>query len=53
MVFYTNPASGFPFQKLQKNERELLSQEKFDPVVLFNLIGGKSWKIKGNTWDFC
>jgi hypothetical protein len=29
-----------------------LSQEKFDPVVLLNLIGGKSWKIKGNTWDF-
>jgi hypothetical protein len=46
--FYTNPASGFPFpEATEERARELLSQEKFDPVVLLNLIGGKSWKIKG------
>jgi hypothetical protein len=26
-----------------------LKQEKFDPVVLLNLIGGKSWRIKGKN----
>ena len=46
--FYTNPASGFPFpEATEERARELLSQEKFDPVVLLNLIGGKSWRIKG------
>lgn len=46
--FYTNPTSGFPFpEATEERARELLSQEKFDPVVLLNLIGGKSWKIKG------
>ena len=46
--FYTNPASGFAFpEATEERARELLSQEKFDPVVLLNLIGGKSWRIKG------
>ncbi len=26
-----------------------LKQEKLDPIQLVNLVGGKSWRIKGNT----
>lgn len=26
-----------------------LKQEKLDPIQLLNLVGGKSWRIKGNT----
>ena len=26
-----------------------LEQEKFNPIRLLNLVGGKSWRIKGNT----
>ena len=26
-----------------------LQQEKFDPIKLLNLVGGKSWRIKGHT----
>jgi len=45
--FYTNPASGFPFpEATEERAAELLKQEQFDAVVLLNLIGGKSWKIK-------
>ena len=45
--FYTNPASGFPFpEATQERAAQLLKQEQFDAVVLLNLIGGKSWKIK-------
>ncbi|WP_316945178.1 hypothetical protein [Flavobacterium sp. ACAM 123] len=48
--FYTNPASGFPFpEATEERARELLKQEKFDPAVLLNLIGGKSWRIKGKN----
>jgi hypothetical protein len=48
--FYTNPASGFPFpEATEERARELLKQEKFDPVVLLNLVGGKSWRIKGKN----
>jgi hypothetical protein len=43
----TNPASGFPFQKLQKNERGIIEPRKIRSGGVFNLIGGKSWKIKG------
>lgn len=35
--------------------RELLKQEKFDNFMLFNLIGGKSWRISSknrNTFGF-
>ncbi|MES2239544.1 MAG: TonB-dependent receptor [Bacteroidota bacterium] len=46
--FYTNPASGFPFpEATESRAAELLKQQKFDPLVLVNLIGGKSWRIKG------
>ncbi|GEC71562.1 TonB-dependent receptor [Flavobacterium flevense] len=45
--FYTNPASSFPFpEATQERAAQLLKQEQFDAVVLLNLIGGKSWKIK-------
>jgi hypothetical protein len=48
--FYINPASGFPFpEATEERAAELLKQEKFDPVVLLNLIGGKSWRIKGKN----
>ena len=44
--FYINPANGFPFPEAT-NERgdELLKQEKFNPVSLLNISGGKSWRI--------
>jgi hypothetical protein len=29
-----------------------LKQEKFDPITLVNLVGGKSWKIKNETFGF-
>ena len=32
--------------------RNILKQEKFDPITLVNLVGGKSWKIKSNTFGF-
>ena len=46
--FYINPASGFPFpEATEERAAQLLQQEKLDPVFLVNLIGGKSWRIKG------
>lgn len=32
--------------------RNVLKQEKFDPTTLINLVGGKSWKIKNQTFGF-
>ena len=32
--------------------RKVLKQEKFDPITLVNLVGGKSWKIKNDTFGF-
>lgn len=32
--------------------RSALKQEKFDPITLVNLVGGKSWKIKNDTFGF-
>lgn len=49
-IFYKNPASGFNFPEAsEERARELLTQEKFDPVTLLNISGGKSWKIKGKN----
>jgi hypothetical protein len=46
--FYTNPASGFTFpEATEQRAAELLRQEKFDPVMLLNCTGGKSWRIRG------
>ncbi|REG99048.1 carboxypeptidase-like regulatory domain-containing protein [Flavobacterium aquicola] len=49
-IFYKNPASGFNFPEAsEERARELLTQEKFDPITLLNISGGKSWKIKGKN----
>ncbi|UQD55526.1 carboxypeptidase-like regulatory domain-containing protein [Flavobacterium sp. K5-23] len=51
--FYTNPNSGFLFpEATEERAAELLKQEKFDPVALLNIIGGKSWRIKGKNIGF-
>ena len=48
--FYTNPASGSNFpEATEERARELLKQEKFDPMTLLNLTGGKSWRIYGKN----
>lgn len=52
-TFFINPATGFNFPEATiERGRELLKQEKFDPITLLNLNGGKSWKIKANTFGF-
>lgn len=44
--FYINPANEFPFpEATSERGNELLKQEKFDPVSLLNINGGKSWRI--------
>ncbi len=51
--FFINPATGGPFvDASEENARVLLRQEKFDPVTLLNLVGGKSWRIDGKTFGF-
>src|SRR5690606_15814874 len=53
--FYRNPEDpqGQPFFGATEEEgRRLLKQEKFDPIRLFNLTGGKSWRVQGNTIGF-
>ena len=54
-VFFTNPASGFPFPEATKERAKvLLQQEELAPVMLLNLVGGKSWRIfKKNLNMFC
>lgn len=50
--FVRDPAniSGGAFPEITNERvRELLKQEKFDPVRLVNLSGGKSWRIKSTT----
>ena len=50
-IFYKNPASGFNFpEATEERAAELLKQEKFDPTMLLNLVGGKSWRISGKTF---
>jgi hypothetical protein len=44
--FYINPANAFPFPEATSEQgNELLKQEKFDPVSLLNISGGKSWRV--------
>lgn len=44
--FYINPANGFSFpEATSERGNELLKQEKFDPVSLLNVNGGKSWRV--------
>ncbi|MBP4141248.1 carboxypeptidase-like regulatory domain-containing protein [Flavobacterium sp. P4023] len=49
-IFYKNPASGFNFpEATEERAKELLKQEKFDPLMLLNLVGGKSWRVYGKN----
>ncbi len=53
--FFKNPLDneGLPFpEATDERAKELLKQEKFDDFMLFNLTGGKSWKIKNTTFGF-
>lgn len=58
--FYLNPAvidpvtgqPGIIPEATEEGARVLLKQEKFDPVTLVNLVGGKSWRINGKTLGF-
>lgn len=44
--FYINSANGFPFpEATSERGNELLKQEKFNPVILLNINGGKSLRI--------
>jgi hypothetical protein len=46
--FYNNfeDPQGLPFYGATEEEgRRLLKQERFDPIRLVNLVGGKSWRI--------
>src|SRR6218665_896010 len=46
--FYKNPTDpqGLPFfDATEEKGRQYLKQEKFDPVTLVNLVGGKSWMV--------
>lgn len=44
--FYINSVNGFPFpEATSERGNELLKQEKFNPVSLLNLSGGKSWRV--------
>ena len=45
--FYED-ADGLPFNDYDPDlARELLQQEKFNDYMVINLVGGKSWRIKG------
>lgn len=50
--FFENPDSpGNVFENIDENQaRTLLKQEKFDAFYLFNLVGGKSWKVGRKTY---
>jgi hypothetical protein len=49
-IFYKNPASGFNFpEATEERAAILIKQEKFDPTMLLNLVGGKSWRIYGKN----
>jgi hypothetical protein len=49
--FILIPLAAFHFKATEERARG--KQEKFDPVVLLNLIGGKSWRIKGKNLGLC
>ncbi|MXN92551.1 TonB-dependent receptor [Flavobacterium sp. Sd200] len=53
--FFQDPAQsgGLPFSPIDDAKaKQLLRQEKFDNFFLFNLQGGKSWKIGNQTFGF-
>ena len=44
---------GMPFNDYDPEKaRQLLKQEKFDPYMLVNIVGGKSWRVKGKYVGF-
>lgn len=50
--FFKNAADpdGFPFEgATEESGRKLLKQEKFDPVTLLNIVGGKSWRTSNKN----
>lgn len=50
--FYLD-TDGMPFNDYDPEiARELLKQEKFDDYMLVNVVGGKSWRYKGNFLGF-
>lgn len=47
--FYLNPETKEPFpEATPENVNKLLAQQKMEDFYLLNLVGGKSWIIKGN-----
>lgn len=48
--FTIDPSTGISYSgATEENVRDILRQEKFDDFMLFNLIGGKSWKISSKN----
>ncbi|MDO5609062.1 MAG: carboxypeptidase-like regulatory domain-containing protein [Capnocytophaga sp.] len=46
--FFIDPDTGSIFNNIDEDlARELLKQQRLDDVFLVNLMGGKSWRIKG------
>ena len=51
--FYTNPETNQPFDGVTQQDIDTsLKQEKFDDYMLFNLVGGKSWRVKNKYIGF-
>jgi hypothetical protein len=53
--FFKNPIDpyGLTFpEATEARAKELLKQERFNDFTLINLTGGKSWKIKNQTFGF-
>lgn len=51
--FIKDPNTTNPFLEVDDSRtRQLLKQEEFDGFLLFNLTGGKSWRIGNNTFGF-
>ena len=48
-----DPATGIGFEGGTNDAiRAALKQEKFDPITLVNLVGGKSWRVNSSTFGF-
>lgn len=52
--FFSEPGqNGAAFPGIDENTaRHLLKQEKLESIFLLNIQGGKSWRIKSNTFGF-
>lgn len=48
-----DPATGVGYEGATPEAvKNALRQEKFDPITLVNLVGGKSWKVGNDTFGF-